>query len=503
MQQKAAIIVLDGWGIGRHDHSDAIFNSKTPFTNSLSRDYPHTTLRTDGENVGLPNGQMGNSEVGHMNIGAGRIVWQMLVRINKAFEQNELDENAMWKQLLASVAPGKALHLIGLVSDGGVHSHINHLIGLCQKAAAAGISNVFVHAFLDGRDCDPKSGSGFISTLQDSIAGTQVKLSTVIGRYYAMDRDKRWERVSKAYNLLVHGQGEFTNNISESILNRYAAGNTDEFMEPLRLLNGDEGLVAEGDTVLCFNFRTDRGRQITEALCQQDFPEFQMKKLSLNYYTMTEYDETFSIAGVLFENQNLTQTLGEVIAGNGLTQLRAAETEKYPHVTFFFNGGREEPFAGEQRLMVNSPKVATYDLQPEMSAPELAGRAIEIVQKDKPDFVCLNFANPDMVGHTGVYSAIVKAVETVDKCLEELATVMLDEGYSLIVIADHGNADFVVNDDGTPNTAHTTNPVPCWLVSRTQTHELHPGILADVAPTILKLMGLNQPEQMTGKALFQ
>lgn len=502
MVQKAAIIILDGWGIGKHDKSDAVWNANTPFTRSLTEKYANTTLRTDGENVGLPHGQMGNSEVGHMNIGAGRIVWQMLVRINKAFETGEINQNTGWNKITQLCNAGKSLHLIGLVSDGGVHSHLNHLIGLCRSAAEKGVKNIFIHAFLDGRDTDPKSGLGYLQAVEDAVAGTGAKISTVIGRYFAMDRDKRWERVARCYKLMVHGQGEATQHVFDSIANHYNNGITDEFMEPLRVLEGDEGLIKAGDAVLCFNFRTDRGRQITTALTQQDFPEQAMQKLPLHYFTMTEYDDTFKIDGILFDSQNLNKTMGEVIASHGLTQLRAAETEKYPHVTFFFNGGREEPFDGEGRLMVNSPKVATYDLQPEMSAPELTEKAMAYIQENQPEFICLNFANPDMVGHTGVYSAIIKAVETVDGCLEKLSQTLLKFGYEFLVIADHGNADFAINDDGTPNTAHSTNPVPCWLVSEKQKPAMHAGILADVSPTILKLMGVAQPAEMTGKPLF-
>jgi 2,3-bisphosphoglycerate-independent phosphoglycerate mutase len=499
MSEKAALVILDGWGIGRHDRSDAVWNAKTPFTDMLWDTFPHASLRTDGEHVGLPEGQMGNSEVGHMNIGAGRIVWQMLVRINKAFADGSISENAMLKKVFACKGD---LHLIGLVSDGGVHSHINHAIALGKLASAAGVKNVFIHAFLDGRDTDPKSGENDIKTLQNELKDTGVKLSTIVGRYFAMDRDKRWERVKKAYDLMVKGVGEFVESAEQGILAKYAAGITDEFMEPMRCLPGNEGLIKEGDTVLCFNFRTDRGRQITRALTQENFPDQGMRALSLDYYTLTEYDETFKIAGVIFENQNLTDTLGEVLSRAGKTQLRAAETEKYPHVTFFFSGGREEPFAGEERIMAASPKVATYDLQPEMSAPELTGKAIAFLEEKQPDFICLNFANPDMVGHTGVFDAIVKACETVDDCLRQLVEAGLKHNYHFLVIADHGNADMAVNEDGTPNTAHSTNPVPCWLISRSVNPNLQNGILADVAPTILKMMQLPQPEAMTGRALF-
>jgi 2,3-bisphosphoglycerate-independent phosphoglycerate mutase len=499
MSEKAALVILDGWGIGRHDRSDAVWNARTPFTDMLWDTYPHAQLRTDGEHVGLPEGQMGNSEVGHMNIGAGRVVWQMLVRINKAFADGSISENEMLKKVFSCKGD---LHLIGLVSDGGVHSHIDHAIALGKLASAAGVKTVFIHAFLDGRDTDPRSGQNFIKKLQGELEGTGVKLSTIIGRYYAMDRDKRWERVKKAYDLMVNGVGEYVNSADSGIAAKYTAGITDEFMEPMRCLPTSEGLIKEGDTVLCFNFRTDRGRQITRALTQEDFPEHNMHALKLDYYTLTEYDETFKISGVIFENQNLNDTLGEVLGRSGKTQLRAAETEKYPHVTFFFSGGREEPFAGEERIMAASPKVATYDLQPEMSAPELTQKAMAFLEQNQPDFICLNFANPDMVGHTGVFDAIVKACETVDDCLRQLVEAGLKHNYHFLIIADHGNADMAVNEDGTPNTAHSTNPVPCWLVSSSLNPNLKNGILADVAPTILKMMQIPQPAAMTGRALF-
>ena len=503
MIQKAALIILDGWGIGNHSKSDAVFHANTPFTDALTKEYAHATLLTDGENVGLPKGQMGNSEVGHMNIGAGRVVWQMLAKINKAFDENTVAQNAILNQAFQqAISTGKNLHFIGLVSDGGVHSHINHLIGLSKLAHKANVPHTDIHAFLDGRDTDPKSGLNYLKTLNAAIENSSVKLSSVVGRYFAMDRDLRWERVKKAYDLMVNGQGEYSSNILHTIEQKYTEGITDEFMVPIRTLDGNEGQIQDGDVVICFNFRTDRGRQISRVLSQEDFHEFNMHKLNLHYYTMTVYDETYKIDGALFENDNLTMTLGEVIQNAGATQLRAAETEKYPHVTFFFSGGRETEFNGEHRIMANSPKVATYDLQPEMSAPELAGKAIEYIKEKQPDFVCLNFANADMVGHTGVYEAIIKAVETVDSCLENLVKSMQPLGYQFIVIADHGNADFAINEDGTPNTAHTTNPVPVWFVSENKNLSIKDGILADVAPTILGIMGIAQPDQMTGKNLI-
>ncbi len=503
MIQKVALVILDGWGIGNHTKSDAVFNANTPYTDSLFINYANATLRTDGENVGLPVGQMGNSEVGHMNIGAGRIVWQMLAKINKAFTDESIKTNeTLIEAMTKAKSTGKKLHFVGLLSDGGVHAHIQHLIGLCNIANEFGVPHTYVHAFLDGRDTDPHSGIKYLSELNTAIENTNTKLSSVVGRYYAMDRDSRWERVQMAYDVMVNNQGEYTENVLQTIKNKYNDGITDEFMSPIRCLKDSEGQIEDGDIVLCFNYRTDRGRQITRVLSQEDFHEFNMHKLNLHYYTMTIYDEKYKIDGALFHNDNLVLTLGEVIQNAGATQLRAAETEKYPHVTFFFSGGREEPFNGETRIMANSPKVATYDLQPEMSAEELSNSAIEFIQKDQPDFVCLNFANADMVGHTGVYSAIIKAVETADHCLEKLVTALKPLGYEFIVIADHGNADFAINDDGTPNTAHTTNPVPVWFITDNKSLKISDGILADVAPSILNLMGISVPAEMTGKNLI-
>lgn len=503
MLKKVGLVILDGWGLGNGSHSDAINQAVTPFTDALFARFPNATLRTDGENVGLPEGQMGNSEVGHMNIGAGRVVWQMLAKINKAFAEGSVADNST---LIAAMAKAKeenkAFHILGLLSDGGVHAHINHILQLCSIAHEYGLKKVYVHAFLDGRDTDPKSGLNHVKTLLNHLEKTTATLSTVVGRYYAMDRDERWERVKTAYDVMVHGDGSHVTDIASAIQSQYNNGTTDEFMSPLRCLSGKEGLIAEGDVVLNANFRTDRGRQITRALTQEDFPAYGMHKLKLSYYTLTQYDVKFKIAGVLFENENLQQTLGEVISMAGRTQLRAAETEKYPHVTFFFSGGRETVFEGEERLMANSPKVATYDLQPEMSAIELTDRAIAKMQQEQYDFVCLNYANADMVGHTGVYEAIIKAVETVDSCLQRLIEVGEELGYEFLIIADHGNADFAVNEDGTPNTAHTTNPVPVWWVTQEREQDLRNGILADVAPTILQMMGLVQPLEMTGKSLI-
>ncbi|MDA0686091.1 MAG: 2,3-bisphosphoglycerate-independent phosphoglycerate mutase [Bacteroidetes bacterium] len=502
MSSKAALIILDGWGLGNQSKSDAIACASTPYADSLNASVPHSTLLTDGENVGLPTGQMGNSEVGHMNIGAGRVVWQMLARINKSVQDGSLGDNPMLQRCFAGVGEDKALHILGLMSDGGVHAHIDHMIALCKLAQSNGVKRVYVHAFLDGRDTDPQSGKAFVEHFVDQTAHTGAKLSTLVGRYYAMDRDQRWERVKVAYDLMVRGVGERSEPI-QGIESSYQNGVTDEFVKPIRCLEGTEGLIQEGDTVLFANFRTDRGRQLTRALSQQDFAEHGMSKLDLQVYTFTTYDETFSISGVLFENQNLHNTLGEVLAQSGKTQIRAAETEKYPHVTFFFSGGQEQPFEGERRIMAASPKVATYDLQPSMSAVELTDLALEALGQEAADFVCLNYANADMVGHTGVYSAIVEAVETVDAQLQRLATALTNMGYAILVMADHGNADVALNEDGTPNTAHSTNPVPCWLINGPQGAELNKGKLADVAPSILELMGLVQPEDMTGVSLIK
>ena len=503
MTHKAALVILDGWGLGDRSKSDAVYHAHTPFTDALNKQYPHAQLRTDGENVGLPKGQMGNSEVGHMNIGAGRVVWQMLAKINKILEENTLAEIPQWQEIIDRCErEQKPLHLMGLVSDGGVHAHIDHLIALLKVLSNSAVPAVYIHAFLDGRDTDPQSGLQFLQKLLGEIDERRFKLSTVIGRYYAMDRDQRWERVKKAYDLMVHGTGVITHDVLKSVSEQYANGITDEFMEALKLEDAQMGLIQEGDSVLCFNFRTDRGRQITRALSQEAYPDFGMSPLKLNYYTFTQYDETYKISGVLFSNENLNNTLGEVLEAAGKTQLRAAETEKYPHVTFFFSGGREEAFVGETRIMAASPKVATYDLQPEMSAVELTEKSLEFIKSAAPDFVCLNYANADMVGHTGVYEAIVKAVETVDTCLEKLVDELLALDYQVIIIADHGNADVALNADGSPNTAHSTNPVPVWLVSNATSTQLNNGILADVAPTILQLMGVAQPEEMTGKSII-
>ena len=499
MNKKAALIILDGWGIGEANKHNAIHSARTPHMDYLLENYPNAELLTHGNNVGLPEGQMGNSEVGHMNIGAGRVVWQMLEKINKDLEGPSFGQKESVKKLIADAKKTGRLHLMGLVSDGGVHSHINHLIKICQMAEHAGVPNIFIHAFLDGRDTDPKAGTKYIKTVQDSINPKISKIASVIGRYYAMDRDHRWERTKRAYDLLTQGEGKITTQFIESIEKQYSQKHTDEFMEPLFCGNTD-ACIKTNDTVLCFNFRTDRGRQITEVLSQNDLSDYGMRKLALNYYTTTVYDDNFKIAGALYTKEFINKSLGEVIAQAGLSQMRAAETEKYPHVTFFFNGGREKPFEKEGRIMANSPKVATYDLQPEMSALELTKKAKEYVNNKEPEFICLNYANPDMVGHTGVFPAIVKAVETVDQCLKYLSSHLAEKGYNVVVIADHGNADYALNNDGTPNTTHSTNPVPVVLLNTSLT--IQNGILADVAPTLLQLLGVEQPKEMTGNSLI-
>lgn len=499
-------MILDGWGIATNRAVSAVDRAKTPFIDSLYRTYSHSTLQASGLAVGLPAGQMGNSEVGHMNIGAGRIVYQDLVRINKAVEEKELDQNSVLLNVFGYARKNnKNVHFIGLVSDGGVHSHIDHLKGLITIAANNRVSNLFVHAFTDGRDTDPKSGLGFLRELTDHMAHTTGKLASIIGRYYAMDRDKRWERVKLAYDLLVKGIGQKTTDPLGAVQASYDNNVTDEFIRPLVVTDATGkplATIAEGDVVLCFNFRTDRGREITQVLTQQDFPEHDMKKLSLYYVTLTIYDESFRDVKAIFTKDNLDKTLGEVISEAGKKQIRIAETEKYPHVTFFFSGGREEPFAGESRILCPSPKVATYDLAPEMSANDIKDKIIPELNRKAPDFICLNFANPDMVGHTGVFEAAVKACETVDKCAQEVVAAAQKNGYTTIIIADHGNAELMLNDDGSPNTAHTTNLVPCILVDDTYKGKLRDGKLGDLAPTILTLMGIPVPRQMTGNVLL-
>ncbi len=498
-------MILDGWGIGTKDEVSAIIAAKTPFMDRVSSTYATSTLEASGLAVGLPEGQMGNSEVGHMNLGAGRVVYQDLVKVNRAVEDGSIAENETLKAAFSkAVSDQKPFHLMGLLSDGGVHSHINHLKGLVKAASEAGVKDIFVHAFTDGRDTDPKGGLNYLADLQATLDQYGGKIASVTGRYYAMDRDNRWPRVKLAYDAMVKGIGLTTEDISAAVQSSYDQDVTDEFIKPIIHVDEQQrpvGVISEGDVVMCFNFRTDRGRQITQALTQRDFPEEDMKKMSLHYLTMTNYDDTFKGVHVVYGKDNLTQTLGETLAAQGKKQIRIAETEKYPHVTFFFSGGREDEFEGEKRLLCPSPKVATYDLQPEMSAGDIRDSIIPELEKGEVDFVCLNFANPDMVGHTGVFEAAVKACETVDTCANQVVDVALANGYSTIIIADHGNSDIMINEDGTPNTAHTTNLVPFVLVDDTYKGSLQPGKLGDIAPTILKLMGLNIPEEMSGNVL--
>ncbi len=504
LNKNVCLIVLDGWGKGREDAGNAIFMAKTPFVNYLTESYPVALLRTDGENVGLPEGQMGNSEVGHMNIGAGRIVYQDLVKINIAIREKTFHNQAELKAAFEhALANKRNIHFMGLVSDGGVHSHIKHLKALCEMALEYPGVKAYVHAFTDGRDTDPRSAEAFLSELENHIRNSNVKVASVIGRYFAMDRDKRWERVKRAYDLLIHGVGHRYHSSAEAISTSYNNHITDEFIEPSIIVDVNSeplATIAEEDVVICFNFRTDRCREITEVLTQKEFPEQNMKPLNLYYVTMTNYDDSFKNVRIVYDKDNLIMTLGEVLERNKKTQIRIAETEKYPHVTFFFSGGRETEFVGERRIMIPSPKVATYDLQPEMSAQGIADAITEQMKNNPPDFIALNFANPDMVGHTGVFSAIVKAVETTDGCLKQVVETGLHAGYSFIIIADHGNADYAINEDGSPNTAHTTNPVPVWILDK-DVHKVHNGILADIAPTVLKILGLTQPTEMTGKSI--
>ncbi len=511
--KKVALLILDGWGIGDGSKSDAIAQANTPFVDSLYKKYPYSTLLTSGEDVGLPQGQMGNSEVGHLNIGAGRIVYQDLALINKAVRENTIDNHpVLLSAFNYAKNNNKAVHFIGLVSEGGVHSSQAHLHHLCNMAMKHNLQNVFIHAFTDGRDTDPKSGLAYLENLQNHITkisspsgseGGVVRLASVIGRYYAMDRDKRWERVKLAYDLLVNGAGEKTTDVLSSIKKSYANDVTDEFIKPIVHTNEQGNPIAviqKDDVVICFNFRTDRCREITQVLTQQDMHEFNMHALPLYYVTLTNYDSTFKNVKVVYDKENLSLTLGEVLEKNNKSQIRIAETEKYPHVTFFFSGGREKEFNGEKRILIPSPKVATYDMQPEMSAIELTNAILPEIEKEATDFICLNFANADMVGHTGDYHAVLKAVETVDACTKKIVELGIQHNYSFIIIADHGNSDYMINPDGSPNTAHTTNPVPCILIDN-EFKKINNGRLADIAPTILKLLGVNQPTEMTGKCL--
>jgi len=505
MNKKVILMILDGWGKSPDPKVSAIDNANTPFIDSLYQKYPNASLRTDGLNVGLPEGQMGNSEVGHMNLGAGRIVYQDLAKINLAVKNKTISKEPVLVEAFKYAKDNnKPIHFLGLLSDGGVHSHINHLFGLIDASNEYGVQHAYVHAFTDGRDVDPKSGYGFITSLEDHIKGTNTKLATITGRYYAMDRDKRWERVKLAYDAMVNGLGKHAKKATEAIEESYNDDVTDEFIQPIIMVDSKNEPVTKiknGDVVIFFNFRTDRGRQLTEALTQKDFHEQNMHKMDLYYVTMTNYDDSFKGIKVVFEKENLTETLGEVLEKHHKKQLRIAETEKYPHVTFFFSGGRETPFEGESRILRNSPKVATYDLKPEMSAYELRDALVDVLKKGDVDFVCLNFANGDMVGHTGVMEAAIKACEAVDSCVKDVVTTALENKYSTILIADHGNCETMINPDGTPNTAHTTNPVPIILIDNDKI-PVKDGVLGDIAPTILKLMGIEQPKAMTQKALI-
>jgi 2,3-bisphosphoglycerate-independent phosphoglycerate mutase len=497
---------MDGWGLGKVASSDAIQHANVPFVSSLYHKYPNSTLVPCGEEVGLPDGQMGNSEVGHLNLGAGRIVYQELQRINVAIRNGEFYQNQVLRDAVRLAKEyQKPLHLIGLVSDGGVHSHIDHVKAIVSFCAAEGLKNVFVHAFTDGRDTDPKSGLHFIQDLQEHMKQTVGELATIGGRYYGMDRDKRWERVKLAYDAIARGKGEQAADPVSAIQAAYEDQITDEFLKPT-VLTRENGLpvatIKDGDVAICFNFRTDRCREISQVLTQSDMPDFDMTKLNIDYTTMAEYDKTFHNVHVIFDTDNLTNTLGEVLASNGKKQIRMAETEKYPHVTFFFSGGREVPFEGEKRIMVPSPKVATYDLQPEMSAYELTDHVVQEIQSREADFICLNYANADMVGHTGVWSAVIKAVETVDTCVNRLVTTALANDYTVFLTADHGNSDFMINEDGSPNTQHSLNLVPYFIIDNNWTANVIPGKLGDVAPTILSMMNLPIPKGMTGKILI-
>ncbi len=501
-ENKVILIIMDGWGLGKIKSSDAIQNANVPFVSSLYSKYPNTTLVTCGEAVGLPAGQMGNSEVGHLNIGAGRIVYQELERINVAVKNGEFKKNeALLNTIRYAKNNGKPLHLMGLVSNGGVHSHIDHLKEITTICKEEGLQNVFVHAFTDGRDTDPKSGIHFLKELQKHLQNTTGQIATIIGRYYAMDRDKRWERIKIAYDALINGVGTITNDIFTAVEQSYEMNVTDEFIKPIINQNVN-ALIKDDDAVLCFNFRTDRCREITQVLTQTPIPDFGMNPLSLYYTTMSRYDHTFKNINVIFETDDLKNTLGDILAQHNKKQIRIAETEKYPHVTFFFSGGREVPFEGEKRIMIPSPKVATYDLQPEMSAYELTEALLPEIKNETVDFICLNFANTDMVGHTGVWNAVIKAAETVDKCVEKIITAALENGYTIFLTADHGNADYMINEDGTPNTAHTLNLVPLFIIDKEWKANINPGKLGDLAPTILTMMHLPIPKEMTGEVLI-
>jgi 2,3-bisphosphoglycerate-independent phosphoglycerate mutase len=502
--KKTLLMILDGWGIGKGDKSDVISQVPTPNMDRLKQEYPSSRLFASGENVGLPDGQMGNSEVGHLNIGAGRIVYQDLVKINMAVRDNSIMKNeTLVNAFTYAREKQKQVHFLGLLSDGGVHSLDKHLYKLCDMTGEYGIKGVFVHAFGDGRDTDPHSGKGYLENLEKHLESSNGMVASFIGRYYAMDRDKRWERIKEAYDLLVDGKGRHATDMVEALQESYDEGITDEFIKPIVRVDENDrplGTIQDGDVVVFFNFRNDRARELTVVLTQKDMHEFGMHTLPLHYCTMTPYDATFKGLHVIYDKENVNNTMGEVVARAGLSQLRIAETEKYAHVTFFFSGGREEVFDNEKRILINSPKVATYDLQPEMSAFGVKDAVIKAIAEDRPDFICLNFANGDMVGHTGVYKSIEKAITTVDTCVGEVVKAARDNGYDILIIADHGNADNAVNPDGSPNTAHSMNPVPCILVT-SDYHQIGEGILADVAPTLLYIMGVERPKEMTGKVL--
>ena len=506
MQKKVILIILDGWGETQDPKVSALEQGKTPFFDSLIKNYPNASLRTDGLHVGLPKGQMGNSEVGHMNLGAGRIVYQDFVKINNAIEEESISkEKVLVDAFKYAKENNKNLHFLGLLSDGGVHSHIKHVKGLLKAANDYGLSKVFLHAFTDGRDVDPKSGKGFIADIVNYMNNTTGKLASVVGRYFAMDRDQRWARVKLAYDALVNGEGEYSTDAVESMQKSYDEGITDEFIKPIVMVDENQipvSTIQDNDVIVFFNFRTDRGRQLTRALSQEDFHEYNMHSMPLHYVTMTNYDNSYKNVSVIYPKENLTETLGEVLEKNNKRQIRIAETEKYPHVTFFFSGGRELEFNGEKRLLCPSPKVATYDLKPEMSAADIKDAIVPELKKQVADFICLNFANTDMVGHTGVMEAAIKAAEAVDSCLEEVVTAALENNYSSIIIADHGNSETMINPDGSPNTAHTTNPVPLILVEKNENENIKDGVLGDIAPTILDLLNIDQPKSMTRKSLI-
>ncbi len=503
MAKKALLMILDGWGIGNHSKGDVIYSTPTPYWDYLMSTYPHSELQASGENVGLPDGQMGNSEVGHLNIGAGRVVYQDLVKINKACSEGTILENPEIKDAFSyAQKTGKAMHFMGLTSNGGVHSSLDHLFALCDIAKHYGLEKVYIHCFMDGRDTDPRSGIGFIKELQEHCAKSSGVIASIVGRYYAMDRDKRWERVKVAYDLLVKGEGKQATDMVAAMQESYDADVTDEFIKPINNSTVD-GTIKEGDAVIFFNYRNDRAKELTVALTQHDIPEADMKTIpDLQYYCMTPYDASFTGVHIIFNKGNVDNTLGEYLSSLDKKQLHIAETEKYAHVTFFFNGGREAPYEGEERILVASPKVATYDLKPEMSAFEVCDKLVDAIHEEKYDFIVVNYANGDMVGHTGVYEAIEKAVKAVDECVKNTVEAAKESGYEVIIIADHGNADNAINADGTPNTAHSLNPVPCIYVTERKDAKVEPGRLADVAPTILSIMGLPQPKEMTGHSLI-